>query len=87
VVSGEAPFLDNSKFPKTYTLSKSIAAIRALPPRAQATRKGGISKLPKGAQVQIWAEGFNERTVKVKCKDLFYFVFIQDLEAHSQSQS
>jgi hypothetical protein len=87
VVSSEAPFLGNSKFPKTYTLSKSIAAIRALPPRGRAAREGGISHLPKGAQVQIWAEGFNERTVKVKCKDLFYFVFIQDLESHSLSQS
>jgi hypothetical protein len=40
----------------------------------------GITKLPKGAQLQIWAKGFNERTVKVKWKDSFYFVFLQDLE-------
>jgi hypothetical protein len=42
---------------------------------------GGITKLPKGAQLQIWAKGFNERTVKVKWKDSFYFVFLQDLES------
>ena len=86
-MSTEAPFLGSSKFPKTYTLSKSIAAIRALPPRGRATRAGGLLKLPKGAHIQIWAEGFNERTVKVKWKDLFYFVFVQDLEPQSQSQS
>jgi hypothetical protein len=63
MVSSDAPFLANSKFPKTYTLSKSISAIRALPPRGRTTRMGGILKLPKGAQLQICADGFNEHTV------------------------
>lgn len=81
VDSSESPFLPDSTFPKTYNLSKSITAIRALPPRSHGTRMGGILKLPKGAHLQIWAKGFNERTVKVKWKDSFYFVFLQDLES------
>ena len=41
---------------------------------------GTITQLPRDADLEICGEGFNERTVKVRCADSYYFVFRDDLE-------
>ena len=39
-----------------------------------------ITQLPRGAELQLCGEGFNDRTVRVKWAESFYMVFLQDLE-------
>ena len=64
-----------------YSLSKSIAAIQVLPgDGVEQPRLGMITQLPSGAELQPCGEGFNERTVRVKWGEGYYFVFLQDLD-------
>jgi hypothetical protein len=63
------------------TLSKNIAAIQVLPTEgAGEPRLGMITQLPQNAELELCGEGFNERTVRVRWAEGFYFVFLQDLE-------
>jgi len=39
-----------------------------------------ITQLPEGAELELCGEGFNERTVRVRWAEGFYFVFLQDLD-------
>ena len=64
----------------TFTLSRNISAIQALPETEGRTRMGTILQLPEGTQVRICGDGFNERTVKVTWEGAYYFVFLEDLE-------
>lgn len=63
------------------TLSKVIAAINIRETEDGHTRLGLIAQLPTGAQLEVCGEGFNERTLKVRWEDRFYFVFVHDVEA------
>jgi hypothetical protein len=38
-------------------------------------------QLPRGATLEVCGDGFNERTVKVRTNNRYYFVFRQDIEA------
>jgi len=72
---------DTPPEPDTYSLSKNIAAIQVLPADGTGEpRLGMITQLPSGAELRPCGEGFNERTVRVKWGDGYYFVFLQDLE-------
>ena len=62
-----------------YTVGKDIAAMQLIPAEDGA-RLGPISKIPKGAAIDILGEGFNERTLKIRYADSFYFIFSVDLE-------
>jgi hypothetical protein len=56
------------------TLPRKIAAI-------QLTNESGLglfTELPEGALIEICSSGFDDKTVKVRCRDEFYFVFQQD---------
>jgi hypothetical protein len=67
--------------PRVYSLSKNIAGIQVLPAAdAGEPRLGMITQLPQGAELEVCGEGFNERTVRVRWAEGFYFVFLQDLE-------
>jgi hypothetical protein len=67
--------------PRVYCLSKNIAGIQVLPAAdAGEPRLGMITQLPQGAELELCGEGFNERTVRVRWAEGFYFVFLQDLE-------
>ena len=44
-------------------------------------RLGRLSSLPAGAELENCGNGFNRRTMKVRHKRAFYFVFLRDLEA------
>jgi hypothetical protein len=65
--------------PSVVTLSRTIAAVNICKGEDGAARMGLIAQLPKGAGVEICGEGFNERTLKVRWGDRFYFVFSQDI--------
>jgi hypothetical protein len=73
--------MTDAKKSRTYTLPKKIAAMQISCTGDGTTGSGFFSELPKGAQVVIFGDGFNSRTVKVKWQSQFYFVFMQDIEA------
>lgn len=51
-------------------------------------RLGRLCFLPRGAELENCGDGFNRRTMKVRHKRAFYFVFLRDLEAqHNYSFS
>jgi hypothetical protein len=66
---------------KAYTLSKSVSAIQILPTEdGERTRLGLITRLPRGAEIEIGGPGFSDRTVSVRCSGASYFVFVEDLD-------
>jgi hypothetical protein len=65
---------------RTHTLGKNVAAIQLLNADKGNTKLGMITQLPRGAELQICGDGFNERTVRVRWAEGYYFVFLQDLE-------
>lgn len=66
---------------KTYTLTRRIAAIRLTRVAGGHLGKlGDILQLPPEACVECCGDGYNERTVKVRCAGEFYFVFWRDLD-------
>lgn len=42
-------------------------------------RLGLMCQFPSGTQVELCGDGYSERTVKVRYKDNFYFVFRNDI--------
>jgi hypothetical protein len=58
---------------------KDISAFELIPTE-NGTRLGPIASIPKGARLETYGLGFNERTIKARCEGRFYFVFLQDLE-------
>ncbi|HZQ54388.1 MAG TPA: hypothetical protein VFB14_19455 [Bryobacteraceae bacterium] len=64
----------------SYTLSSEIYGMQLLPFGNSSVPLGPIIKIPIGARLDICGGGFDERTVKVRCADAYYFVFVQDLE-------
>jgi hypothetical protein len=71
---------EHAAAPSAFTLSKPIAAINFHLTETGEARTGLITQLPKDAAVEVCGEGFNERTIAVRWKDGFYFVFLQDIE-------
>ncbi len=61
-------------------LPARISAIPVLGADDGGKQLGAITQLPRGAELQISGEGFNDGTVEVRCQDCFYFVFRDDLE-------
>jgi len=66
----------------TYVLSDAIAAFQIASTENGAARFGSVSNLQRGSRLEACGSGFNERTITVRCRDLLYFVFVQDLDAH-----
>jgi hypothetical protein len=62
------------------TLSKDIAAIAIEGSEQGKPRYGLISHLPKGTELTLIGDGFNQGTATVRCNDQSYFVFLQDIE-------
>jgi hypothetical protein len=63
---------------ETITAPKEISAIELIRSDSGA-RLGHIAAVPGGSQLEICGSGFNQRTVKVRWNDRFFFVFLQDL--------
>ena len=66
---------------RIYVLPKIVSAIQILPSdESGSTRLGLLTQLPEGAEIEIGGPGFNDRTLRVKCGNAVYFVFLDDLE-------
>jgi len=65
---------------KSYTLSKNISAIQLVVDKNGDTRLGLISQLARGSRIDVCGDGFNDRTIKVRMGNAFFFAFLQDLE-------
>ena len=69
----------------SYTLSNEIYGMQLLPFGNSSVPLGPIIKIPIGARLDVCGSGFDERTVKVRYADAYYFVFLQDLEIQGKS--
>jgi hypothetical protein len=68
-------------FGKSYTLGRNVSAIQIVSSGNEApSRLGLITQLPEGMEIAIGGPGFNDRTVKVRCGNASYYVFLEDLE-------
>jgi hypothetical protein len=67
---------------RSYTLSRAVAAIQLVSPGGHGTkgRLGSVSQLRPGSVLDLCGDGYDARTVKVRCDGSFYFVFLQDVE-------
>ena len=65
---------------RSYTLSRTIAGIQLVPGEGKQGRLGNVSQLRPGSLLDCCGDGYDARTVKVRCEGNFYFVFLQDLE-------
>src|SRR5690242_21781293 len=63
-----------------YNLLRDIYAIQLLPAQVGVSSWGPLVRIPKGAVVHLCGAGFNDRTVRVRCNEFFYFVFLEDLD-------
>jgi hypothetical protein len=62
------------------SVNNSISAVQLIGSEGHGSPKLGLlSQLGPGSILEVCGQGFNERTVKVRCNDLFYFVFRQDI--------
>jgi hypothetical protein len=65
---------------QSHTLSRNIAGIQLVPVEGKQGRLGIVSQLPPGSRLEFCGDGYDTRTIKVRCEGKFYFVFLQDLE-------
>ena len=70
-----------------YTLSDDIWGMQLLPSGNGVASLGPLVKIPHGSRLDFCGQGFNERTLKVRCGDSFYFVFLQDLDMQRKPAS
>lgn len=62
----------------TRTLKQNIAAI---PIREEPEpESGAFMQLPAGSKIEVHGDGFNDKTVKVRCRRELYFVFRYDVD-------
>lgn len=74
-VAADAPF------GRVYILPKMVSAIQILPSdESGAARLGLLTQLPQGAEIEIGGAGFNDKTIRVRCGNAGYFVFLDDLD-------
>lgn len=79
--NGDALRIPDSSFPEaTYTLSQDILAMQLVSVVGAEARLGPILRLPKSTTIDVFGEGFNERTLKIRHEGSFYFVFLVDFE-------
>ncbi|HSU31664.1 MAG TPA: hypothetical protein VLJ11_10535 [Bryobacteraceae bacterium] len=82
--NSDALTIPKFSFPQaTYTLSGDVAGMKLVCTGDGAAQLGPVLRLPKGASIEAFGAGFNERTFKVRYQGSFYFVFSADLEANS----
>jgi hypothetical protein len=82
MVNSEALFFPRQDFSKrpARVVRTKICAIQLIAGHDNRGRLGTITQLSQNARLEICGDGFNERTIKVRCKDSFYFVFRDDVE-------
>jgi hypothetical protein len=65
---------------RSYTLSRTIAGIQLVPKEGKQGRLGNVLQIRAGSVLEFCGDGYDARTVKVRCEGSFYFVFLQDVE-------
>jgi hypothetical protein len=60
-------------------LGRSIGAVELGSYEQAEGRLGLVRQLALGSIVELWGDGFNEGTAKVRCQRVFYFVRRSDL--------
>ncbi len=65
------------------SVCKPISAVQLINDPRGSTKLGLLSQLRPGSTLEVCGDGFNERTIKVRCDGSFYFVFRQDIESHN----
>jgi hypothetical protein len=68
----------------TCILSRTIAAIQTSTYPTNASQLGVIVQLPCRTKLTLLGKGFNDRTVKIRSQQAFYFVFLEDLDEDTQ---
>jgi hypothetical protein len=82
MVNSEALFIpERIRAQRAYAIRNNIAAIELVGSEKEGARLGAVMQLPSGSRVEVCGSGFNERTVKIRSNDHYYFVFWQDLAA------
>lgn len=72
---------EQPRFERVYVLPRMVSAIPILPSEESGlTRLGLLTQLPEGAEIEMAGPGFNDRTLRVRCGNAVYFVFLDDLE-------
>ena len=84
MVKSEALFIPEDRFLEAHhparIVPNRISAIQLTPTNGGGARLGMITQLPQTAQLEVCGDGFNDRTIKVRWRDSFYFVFRADVE-------
>ena len=83
MVNSEALFIPDDSCPHfvpARILQQKISAIQLTPAHGGGARLGMITQLPQNARLEVCGDGFNDRTIKVRWQNSFYFVFRADLE-------
>jgi hypothetical protein len=76
----EAIFIpDSASHGRKIKLSQRIAAVQLVRKENGAAALGPLSQLEPGTAVECCGDGYNERTIKVRAGNQFYFVFLEDL--------
>jgi hypothetical protein len=65
---------------RTVVAPKDISAIQIEQTDDGKARLGMLAPIPEGAELEVCGTGFNNRTVKARWRDRFYFVFLQDIQ-------
>jgi hypothetical protein len=72
---------EETPFGRIYVLPKTVSAIQILPSdESGSTRLGLLTQLPEGAEIEIGGPGFNDGTLRIRCGNASYYVFLDDLE-------
>jgi hypothetical protein len=69
---------------ETCKLSRTIPAIQSAAYPANAQQIGVIVRRPRGVKLTLIGKGFSSRTMKVRCQQVVYFVFLEDLDKETQ---
>lgn len=72
---------DDIETNQRFTLCGDLSAIELIRIENGRAGLGLVSKIPEGAEIHFCGDGFNDRTLKVRWEDQFYFVFLEDLQA------
>ena len=75
------PIEETLELEQHYVLPHDISAIQVMSPEFSHTGLGPVSRLPRGAVVQVCGLGFDSQTIKVVFQGQYYYVFLDDLEA------
>jgi hypothetical protein len=72
---------ENSLPARNFLLKDEIPALPLLATENGNSRWGPLIRLPRGAELQDFGAGFDERTLRVRFNGGFYIIFRQDLDS------